>query len=438
MDRLSKQNIGSFIPHLQDAYVTDPVNASHQIINPKFTTTWGDAATILRMGICGYQNQPGKSGCWGWGIDLYILSDLMLPGMLWFFGFLIIRTLLRGPLIRLGYRVGVGSKYNPMSSHRTPLYVNGQLTISEKRYKTLLKFQNQVWLTCFYIASTIFGYIVQADKPWFTFPVNMDSAIHYHSPAPYNPPSQIMLYYCYGFGFYISELCSLLLLERKVKRMDFVEYIFHHFTTLALIFLSHLGWLHRFGTYVLFIHDASDIMLSLSKSLHYIIQSDEKRARRFNALAKKRSTKRYQQCWCFRYILTDSFVYSLFVSFIALFFYFRWYCLPSMTLATVWLGPNVFNGNFNTWLLVLLLNGALQFLHVYWGALIFLMIYKLLLGNERKDIRSEDDQTEDDEDGSQESSSSSPTGGKDSPPASGSHHRRSSRQSSRRRSNSSG
>lgn len=395
MDRLNQAHIGSCIAQPEDAFIVNPLNRSEMIIDPKYTSTSADLLSILVKGICAYQNEPGRVGCWGYGIDWSVAQDL-LPAVMWLLFFICVRYAVRAPLVRIGYYMGIGCKQNPKDPNRPPLYdpVTGKLTLSKKRYQKLVKFQNQVWLTFFYTASAIFGYVVQQDKEWFTFPVNRISALYYHSPSPYNPPSEIMLYYHYGLGFYISELISLLW-ESNMKRADFVEYFFHHITTLALILLSHLGWLHRFGAYTLFIHDASDIMLSFSKSLHYMVQSDEKRAKIFNEKQKRlKSSERYDPCWCFKYVLTDSFVYSFFVVFIASFFYFRWYCLPSMMWATVWLGPNTFHGNLNVWILVVLLNGALQALHAYWGYLILIMILNLLRGVERKDIRSDEEDTE--------------------------------------------
>eukprot|EP00796_Vickermania_ingenoplastis_P009677 gene9677-6774_t len=406
--RIAELNIGCPLSRPEEAFLPyDAAAGEIPVVNPKYTATLEDLYGILTRGICGHQNAPGGAGCRGLGMDFSIVVDL-LPAFYWFVFFVVIRYLARIPLVRLGYAMGVGSKHDPRDPNKPPLYrknsktQQSELNISDARYQRILKFQNQLWLTLFYVGSSVFGYQCQKNKPWFTFPVNKVSAVYYHLPAPYNPPPEIVFYYCYGFGFYASELFSLLFIEKHMKRVDFLEYFFHHITTLALIFFSHVGWFHRFGGYTLFIHDASDICLSLSKSVHYVVQSDEKRHKKFDQLEQLKLKRNpaykvqpYSPSFAFRYVWTDSLVYAFMFLFITLFFYFRWLCLPSMFLASGWLGVRLFLGNFNVWMLVVLLNGVLQGLHIYWGILIIVMVYNLLRGEERKDIRSDDDESED-------------------------------------------
>lgn len=401
-DRFRENHVGSLLSYPHEAFLPDPLNSSQLVVNPQYTTSWSDIRTIFTTGICHFQNSiPDGPKCRGWGVDWNVARSAILPSLFFFLVFLALRFLIRFPLINYGYKfLGISSDFSPMDPRIPLLYdpVTKKLTISPRRYARLEKFQNQVWLTVFYVASTIFGYAVQRDKPWFTLPVNPVSAVYFHAPSPYNPPWKLVIYYYYAMGFYLSEVFSLVA-EKSTRRADFWEYFLHHVVTLLLIFLSHSSWLHRFGAYILFIHDASDVLLSFTKSLHYIVQSEDKRVNASSRKAKQSSsTPPYQSSWVFRYVLTSKAVDLFFVGFIILFIFFRLICLPKTMLATMWLGPKLFHGNFAVWFLVGLLNIVLQLLHVYWGVLIVNMIIKIVGGGKRDDVRSDNDDTDEEED----------------------------------------
>lgn len=402
IDRFSEKHLGSVLSYPHEAFLPDPLNSSQLVVNPKYTVSWSDIRTVLTTGVCHFQNTiPDGPKCRGWGVDWNIAIGAILPSLLFFFVFLALRFLIRFPLIHYGYKyLGIASNFSPMDPRIPPLFdpVTKKLTISRRRYALLEKFQNQVWLTIFYLASTIFGYAVQRGKPWFTLPVNPVSAVYFHAPSPYNPEWNLVIYYYYAMGFYLSEAFSLIA-EKSTRRADFWEYFLHHIVTLLLIFLSHSTWLHRFGVYILFIHDASDVLLSFTKALHYIVQSEDKRVKASSSREKQcLSTSPYQSSWVFRYVLTSSTVNAGFAGFVVLFVFFRLVCLPKMMLATVWLGVKLFRGNFAVWFLIGLLNIVLQLLHIYWGLLIVNMIRVILRGENRKDVRSDNDDTDEEED----------------------------------------
>lgn len=428
--RLHKYNIGSILRTPEEAFLPHSLNESLRVVNPKYTTSWEDLFQILTHGICTFQNTiPDGPSCRGWGVDWYAAQDLILPSLRCFFFFLVLRYLLRRPMVTMGYyTLGIGSDLPPMDPHTPPLYhpVTKKLSISPRRYCRLIKFQNQLWLTLFYVASSLFGYLVQYDKPWFTFPVTPVSAVYFHAPSPYHPTRAILFYYSYGLGFYLSEMFSLLF-DHGIRRSDFLEYFLHHVVTLLLIFFSHAGWMHRFGAYVLFLHDSSDILLSFSKSLHYVVEAEENRVKRSlrvgeggsgrkkkgsspsstlsSSMTTRTTTRKgnhhpsppYHSPWCFRYLFTTTAVNISTVGFVVFFFFFRLFCLPKMMLATFWLGFKLFYGNVNVWCMTTLLNLGLQTLHIYWGWLITVMAIKILRGGKRKDIRSGDDETDDEE-----------------------------------------
>lgn len=390
LDTIKTQGIGSPYSGVEDFLVADPANASHYRLDTSRTTLGWLEIPGAFLNIKAYQERIGV-GCSGWGMDLSLLPDLF-PAVYWFLAIMLVRYLSREPVARFGIYMGVVTENSACHRRRVAAGKRGTAALSPRNQRKILKFQNQMWLAIFYIVSSLFGYYVQRDQPWFQLPLDDEASLHLLLPHPYNPPQELLMYYHYGLAFYFAELASLILVERHVKRSDFLEYVLHHITTLLLILCSHVGLEHRFGAYVLFIHDTSDIMLSLSKSLHYMSQEDEARRTRYNAKhAKKKDGKTYRQSFLFRSVITETNLNVSFGIFIALFFFFRLWCLPFMGKATIRMASKVRHGNFNMWMLVFLLNFALQSLHVYWAVLIVVMVASLVIGGERKDIRSDEE-----------------------------------------------
>ncbi|CAD2213757.1 TLC domain containing protein, putative [Angomonas deanei] len=364
--------------------------------------------------ICAFQNESAQ-GCSGFGFQ-WNLTTTLAPIVTYVIILMMIRYAMQEPLARFGIYMGVVTENKKKHAEREARGLYGSLALSRRNQKKILKFQNQLWLCIFYILSTYFGYYVQKDKPWFTLPLNTESALHLLLPHPWTPPQEMVVYYYYGLAFYLSELFSLIFIEHRIKRSDFIEYCVHHVTTLLLMICSYIGWEHRFGAYVLFIHDASDIMLSLAKCTHYMIEENEFRETLFNKHSLQRyhakqkrgaspsrkahanndkkdddTVLRYKSSFLFQYILVENTANVMFAIFIVVFFFFRLYCLPLMAHSTILFASKVRHGNFNMWMLVALLNGCLQLLHVYWAVLIVRMVISVFVDNQRKDIRSDDD-----------------------------------------------
>ncbi|RNE97101.1 dihydroceramide synthase, partial [Trypanosoma conorhini] len=207
----------------------------------------------------------------------------------------------------------------------------------------------------------------------------------------YRPGRGLLLYYQYGLGFYLSE-CFSHLADRDIKRSDFLEYVIHHFATIALIVLSHCAYEHRFGAYVLFLHDASDIMLAVSKALSYVVKAAEEREQRAARDGGKRAeSAEAPASLLYKLVFSGTTVLVCFAAFIATFFFFRLVCLPSLALATVGLAVNLRKCTLCYWVLVFLLQVVLQGLHVYWFALIVRLAVRTIFGGPLADIRSDDD-----------------------------------------------
>lgn len=382
----------------EDFYYINATTGLRELNTSGFLVPW-ERVPYLATHFIEYHHTVSKVGfdLGAMGLDWPVFAVAVVPTLLWFAGIMLVRYLCRNPLATFGLYMGVVTENNAAHRRRLADGKRGVWALSRHNRQKLFKFQNQLWLTVFYITSTYFGYRVQRDKPWFRLPMNAENALHMVLPHPYNPPREIVVYYEYSFGFYLAELFSLIFLEKDVKRADFIEYVLHHFITLALIFISFGGYYHRFGAYVLIIHDASDICLSLAKSLHYMINEDEEREKRFNKLHLEtlKDGQTYKKHFLFKYIVTENLANVLFALFILFFFFFRLYCLPSIALATFGTRVNFIMGNWAILIVSSLLQIALQMLHLYWAYLIVVMVVKIFIcGGERKDIRSDDDENE--------------------------------------------
>ncbi|CAJ1032907.1 Sphingosine N-acyltransferase, putative [Leishmania guyanensis] len=390
VETVRAQGISSPYASPAELYIPDLTNSTRRFRDVTDTTLrWSELPGAF-LNIKAYQDKYGV-GCSGWGVDVSLLPAL-LPAVYWFLAIMLIRYLCCEPFARFGIYMGVVTENSACHRRRIAAGRRGIASLSPRNQKKIIKFQNQMWLSIFYFVSSCFGYYIQRDQLWFKLPLDNEASLHILLPHPYNPSQELLTYYHYGLAFYSAELCSLFLLERHVKRSDFLEYVVHHVITVLLIFFSHVGLEHRFGAYVLFIHDTSDVMLSVSKSLHYMSQEDTARQERYNKRqAEKKSGKIYQKSIFYRYIITDLSVNFCFIVFMSLFFFFRLYCLPFTTKASIRMAK-LRHGNFNMWMLVFLLNVPLQGLHVYWSVLIISMLLSLVKGGKRKDIRSDDEE----------------------------------------------
>lgn len=107
-------------------------------------------------------------------------------------------------------------------------------------------------------------------------------------------------------------------------------------------------------------------MLSLSKSIHYMVSEDAARAKRYNTVHKAlRDGKTYKPHFIFKHIFTEITTNILFGIFIASFAFMRLYCLPKITIASVFMSARIRHGTINYWLLAFFLNVVLQSLHIY-------------------------------------------------------------------------
>lgn len=302
------------------------------------------------------------SGWGGAGLDPAALPQL-LPALFFAFVFVLLRLLSTPYCERLGLFLRVVDP-KTTDSGRSDRLRGGQR-------RKLRKFHAQLWLAVTYTVSTIFGYIVQRDKPWFGLPVNEENYVSFLSPHPYKVDIYMLLYYQYGLGFYMSELIFLLM-DYDLKRSDFLLFLVHHFVTLFLMILSHCSYEHRVGAYVLFIHDASDILLAVSKVINYVVEAAEKRKQKNkgnnnDTINNKNSnsnnkmkynkkmiteTKDVTSSSLYKFFFNSTTLNTCFAAFVVVFVFLRIICLPSLAFASVGASIKIRMCTLSFWLLV--------------------------------------------------------------------------------------
>ena len=228
-----------------------------------------------------------------------------------------------------------------------------------RKSKTAGKFAYQMWLFSFYTASTVFGYLAQRGGGWLAFPQNDESTIAMYRDFPSPPSWEITWCVTFEVTFYLSEILWLFV---EARRSDFLEYLLHHIVSLILIAMSYSGYDHRPGCYILLLHDSSDIFLCLGKCFHYAGLTGLSNA-----------------------------AFGIFVSGCV---FMRLYCLPILGYYMFYASTTARMAAVNFWVLVCLLFGVIQLLHVYWFTLIVNVISRLMRGV-RGDNRSESDRDDD-------------------------------------------
>lgn len=186
-------------------------------------------------------------------------------------------------------------------------------------------------------------------------------------------PDEIKWLYFVECGFYVHSVYGTLYMDEK--RKDFAVMLLHHFITLILIIVSYGTRYHKIGVMVLFVHDATDILLEFTKC---------------NVYLKNRGGKFYAY--------HDHIANIGFVTFTAAWYVFRLYWFPLKILYTcgvvsahrAYLKGAGLYAFFNTLLWILL------GLDIYWFYFILLFLYKVATGQlkEIKDTREDEEEEE--------------------------------------------
>jgi ceramide synthetase len=129
------------------------------------------------------------------------------------------------------------------------------------------KFKESAWKCLYYFSAESLALAVTYNEPWFTNTQNF-----WVGPGDQIWPDQkvktkLKLLYMYAAGFYTYSIFALIFWE--TRRSDFGVTMSHHVATVILILASYLLRFSRVGSVVLAIHDASDVILEVSKMFKY-------------------------------------------------------------------------------------------------------------------------------------------------------------------------
>lgn len=135
------------------------------------------------------------------------------------------------------------------------------------RRKRHTKFKESAWKCLYYFSAESLALAVTYNEPWFTNTQNF-----WVGPGDQIWPDQkvktkLKLLYMYAAGFYTYSIFALIFWE--TRRSDFGVTMSHHVATVILILASYLLRFSRVGSIVLAIHDASDVLLEISKMFKY-------------------------------------------------------------------------------------------------------------------------------------------------------------------------
>jgi sphingoid base N-stearoyltransferase len=87
-------------------------------------------------------------------------------------------------------------------------------------------------------------------------------------------PSEIKCLYFIECGFYFHSVYATIYMD--TKRKDFYVMLIHHFLTMALMIVSYATKYHKIGILVIFVHDATDIILEFTKCNVYLKNRNKK------------------------------------------------------------------------------------------------------------------------------------------------------------------
>ena len=125
-----------------------------------------------------------------------------------------------------------------------------------------------------YTALTIHSYFVYDQLPFFPKELfghgNMIDlyAKDLETFSFFDRPKYFDLHYLINLAYtFVDLICVILYYEKKGDRL---EMIFHHFVTISLLVYSYFNHLDGLGAMILFLHNMSDILVYLSRTLLYV------------------------------------------------------------------------------------------------------------------------------------------------------------------------
>ncbi|RUS25687.1 TLC domain-containing protein [Jimgerdemannia flammicorona] len=228
--------------------------------------------------------------------------------------------------------------------------------------RKLVRFTEQGWTVIYYGNSWFVGmYLCYNSSYWFN-----TSEFWIGYPHIYLAPL-FKYYYLIQFAYWLQQI---FVLQIEKPRKDYRELVAHHINTLLLICGSYVCNYTRIGNAIFVCMDLPDVLLALAKCLNYLN---------------------------FR-ILCD----SLFVVLIAAWTYTRVYLYGCIIWST-WSEPDLYvefvfdpmNGQFFPYFakyIIIGLEVSLFFLILFWTALMYRVLFRVLMGTSASDSRSDDEE----------------------------------------------
>ena len=223
----------------------------------------------------------------------------------------------------------------------------------------IFRFAEQTWVFLFHSVSFFCevylmhqdGYLFKTAHFWIGYPHHLLSA-------------EAKTFYLAQTGFWLFALVEV---HVGTRRKDHYQMVLHHIISIWLVSPSYFFTFTRIGSAVLANHDAFDILLPLTKMLHY---AGQKFASEVLFLIM---TVVY---FITRHVLFIWIVWSLAIE--------SRYYIPD-----VWDPTNHYYFNYPIHKMYLSLFAALQCLAIYWFSLILGLLYRVLTGKKASDVRSD-------------------------------------------------
>ncbi|CAF1076082.1 unnamed protein product [Adineta ricciae] len=227
-------------------------------------------------------------------------------------------------------------------------YLNLTTENNQKFPETAWKFLMSAcaWFYCTYLLYYRYNYYQEPYLIWDDWSSGM------------KVPFDIKLMYFGRCAYALHSLYAIF--YKETKRKDFYAIFIHHILTMTLILVSYAIRYHKVGLIVLFVHDISDVLLELTKLLHY--------------MSVRQGGEKYPQY--------ENAANGSFIIFTLSWFVFRLYLYPLKVLYSTGVvfpyrthdkGCNLY-GFFNVQLWILLV------LNVYWVLFLLQFLYKISTG----------------------------------------------------------
>ncbi|CAO3686188.1 unnamed protein product [Rhizopus microsporus] len=232
--------------------------------------------------------------------------------------------------------------------------------VSVKKYQ---RFAEQSWYFLYYAIAFSYGIYVMYDQPWW-----FDTTYFWRDYPVTDYTASFKYYYLLQFAFWLQQI---FVLQIEAPRKDYKELVMHHINTLLLISLSYGCNFTRVGNAVFVCMDLPDAFLALAKTLNY--------------------AKPGMVC-------NTTFVFMFFSwMYTRVYLYGRiiWSTMTEPELYVPQFKLDPLSGNWFPHFVKYIIAGlmiGLYFLILFWTAMIFKVLYKMVTEPEAKDVRSDDEE----------------------------------------------